>query len=431
MKWEDLLQILNMLDFTILLLFSAFYLYQYAYIPISWFKKKKKTLSVRVLPKRYAVLVAARNEEKVIGCLIESIRNQKYPSDLIDVYVMADNCTDHTAEAAAASGAIVYRRFNKTLIGKGYVLHELIEKLKEEGRYDRYEGFFVFDADNVLRPDYIDAMNQTFSEGYEIVTGYRNSKNSGDNWLSAGIGLWFLRESRYLNYPRYLVGGSAAISGTGFMVSRKLLDNYGGWNCFTLTEDLEFTSMVIRDGYRVGFCREAELFDEQPIDFRQSWRQRLRWSRGYLQVLKKHGLSLIKGIFVGKSFSHRFSCYDVTMNILPAVVITILCGTLDLVCGINGVVHGEPIYTLLIPILKSTASAYSLMFVIGAITTITEWKNIYTSNAKKILYMFTFPVFMLTFIPISLQSLVCKVTWKPIEHNRVLKVENIEKRKVA
>ena len=431
MNLEEIFRILGLMDTTILLLISAFYLYQYAYIPIAWFKKKKKTVQSVALPKRYAVLVAARNEEKVIGCLIESIRNQKYPSDLVDIYVMADNCTDNTAAVATANGAIVYQRFNTNLIGKGYVLHDLLDKLKEEGRYERYEGFFVFDADNVLRPDYIDAMNQTFSEGYEIVTGYRNSKNYGDNWLSAGIGLWFLRESKYLNYPRYLVGGSAAISGTGFMVSRKLLDHLGGWNCFTLTEDLEFTAMVIREGYRVGFCREAELFDEQPIDFHQSWRQRLRWSRGYLQVLKKHGLGLAGGVFTGKTLLNRFSCYDTIMNILPAVVITFLCGAIDLASGVNGLINGAPLLTFLIPIGKTILSAYSLLFVVGAITTVTEWKNIYTTNVKKILYMFTFPLFMMTFIPISLQSLVCKVTWKPIEHNRVMRVENIEKRKVA
>jgi hypothetical protein len=147
--------------------------------------------------------------------------------------------------------------------------------------------------------------------------------------------------------------------------------------------------------------------------------------------LKKHGLGLAGGVFTGKTLLNRFSCYDTIMNILPAVVITFLCGAIDLASGVNGLINGAPLLTFLIPIGKTILSAYSLLFVVGAITTVTEWKNIYTTNVKKILYMFTFPLFMMTFIPISLQSLVCKVTWKPIEHNRVMRVENIEKRKVA
>lgn len=119
----------------------------------------------------------------------------------LTVFVMADNCTDATADIARREGAVVYTRFNREKVGKGYALEQLLLHIEED--YPKvYDGFFVFDADNVLDCRFVEEMNRTFSDGYEVVTSYRNSKNYGDNWISAGYALWFIRESRYLNNSR-------------------------------------------------------------------------------------------------------------------------------------------------------------------------------------------------------------------------------------
>ena len=146
----------------------------------------------------------------MIGQLLDSIRAQDYPADLFDIYVVADNCTDATAEVCRARGAFVHERQDKVKVGKGYALNWLLERIPVK----KYDGFLVFDADNLLRPDYLTEMNKTFSAGYSIVTSYRNTKNYGDNWISAGYGLWFLREARYLNGARMALGSSCAVSGT-------------------------------------------------------------------------------------------------------------------------------------------------------------------------------------------------------------------------
>lgn len=114
-------------------------------------------------------------------------------------------------------------------------------------------------------------MNETFSDGYRIITSYRNSKNYGDNWISAGYALWFLREAKYLNNARYLLGTSCAVSGTGFMFSREILKSCGGWPFHLLVEDIEFTIHNIVSGEKVGYCPRAVLYDEQPTKFSQSW----------------------------------------------------------------------------------------------------------------------------------------------------------------
>ena len=296
-------------------LFFICYAYQFLYIPLV-LAKKQRPLPCPPSPHRYAVLIAARNEAAVIGGLLDSLRQQTYNPALLTVFVVADNCTDGTADIARRRGAVVYERFNHINVGKGYALDFLTQHIKADYP-DGFDGYFVFDADNVLSPDYIERMNAVFSGGYEIVTSYRNSKNYADNWISAGYALWFLRESRYLNGARMRLGTSAAVGGTGFLFSQRILDKTNGWQFYLLTEDIEFSVRHITDGEIIAICEDAVLYDEQPTDFRQSCRQRLRWAKGYIQVFQRYGGRLLKGAARGS-----WSCFDMAMAIMPAFVLT-------------------------------------------------------------------------------------------------------------
>ena len=257
-------------------------------------------------------------------------------------------------------------------------------------------------------------MNRTFSDGYEVITSYRNSKNYGDNWISAGYALWFIRESRYLNNSRMLLGTSCAVSGTGFLFSRRVIESTNGWRFHLLTEDIEFSVYNILQGRQIGFCADAVLYDEQPVTFRQSWRQRLRWARGFLQVFRKYGFSLFRGMGKG-----HFSCYDMSMTVMPAYILTVGLAFLYLIGGFLTAADGMSVMPCVKYMLQTFVWLYTLLFLLGAFTTITEWKNIHTTAGRKILYTFTFPLFMLTYIPISMVALFSKqVQWKPIEHHR-------------
>ena len=164
------------------------YAYQFLYIPLV-LAKRPKPLAAPAGRHRYAVLIAARNEENVISGLLESLRAQTYDMSLVTVFVAADNCTDDTAAIARAHGAVVYERFNQLNVGKGYALDFLLQHIGADDPAG-FDGYFVFDADNLLAPDYIERMNEMFSNGHEIITSYRNSKNFGGSWISGGyIGL--------------------------------------------------------------------------------------------------------------------------------------------------------------------------------------------------------------------------------------------------
>ena len=285
---------LRMTNYIIAVVFFVCYTYQFLYIPVPWLLAKRKAAKAAALeatPHNYAVLICARNESAVIADLIGSLRSQTYDQSLLHIFVLADNCTDDTSDIARSAGATVYERFNNVQVGKGYALQTLLGHLEQDYPAG-FDGYFVFDADNILDPDYIAAMNRTFSQGHDIVTSYRNSKNYGDNWISAGYALWFLRESRYLNHARSLLGTSCAVSGTGFLFSRAVLEETGPWPFHLLTEDIQFSVHEILQGRKVAFAPDAVLYDEQPTTFRQSWRQRMRWSQGYLQVFRDYGARL-------------------------------------------------------------------------------------------------------------------------------------------
>lgn len=401
------MEVLQWISKLIAVLFFLCYFYQFLYIPVSWRRQKEKPMLSRC--NRYAVLICARNEENVIGDLLDSIREQTYPGALIHPFVMADNCTDNTAAVAAAHGATVYCRTNNTLVGKGYALEALLDEIRKDDS-SGFDGYFVFDADNLLSEDYIERMHETFSQGYEIITSYRNSKNYSDNWISSGYALWFLRESQYLNRARMKLGTSCAVSGTGFLFSRSILEELNGWPFHLLTEDIEFSIHEILRGKRIGYCEKAVFYDEQPTDFRQSWRQRTRWSKGYLQVFGKYGKELVRGIFGGS-----FTAFDMSMNIMPAFFLSaagLLTEVLILVMSLlqGGIAAAIP------SLLRIFGSMYGTLFLLGAITTVTEWKRIHATDAEKIKAVMTFPIFMFTYLPIAISAIFAKAEWKPIVH---------------
>lgn len=391
-------------------LFFICYTYQFLYIPLV-LAKKPKVLAVPARAHRYAVLIAARNEENVISGLLDSLRAQTYDMSLVTVFVAADNCTDSTAAIARAHGAVVYERFNQLNVGKGYALDFLLQHIGADYPAG-FDGYFVFDADNILAPDYIERMNEMFSNGHEIITSYRNSKNFGGNWISAGYALWFLRESRYLNGARTRLGSSAAVGGTGFLFSQRILDESHGWRFYLLTEDIEFSVYHILRGEKIAICESAVLYDEQPTDFRQSCRQRLRWAKGYVQVFLRYGGQLLRGAARGS-----WSCFDISMSILPAFILTSLCLLANITLTVLGLMQGAGVWFALRSLLECLGSILATLLVLGGITTVTEWHRIHATTAQKLVYTLTFPLFMLTYLPISLAALFMKVEWKPIHHS--------------
>ncbi len=403
-------------------LFAAFYSYQYIYLLITFFIRPRRYPETDKT-KRYAAIIAARNEECVLPGLIQSIKDQTYPAHLIDIYVVADNCTDNTAQVAREMGAHVFERQNKERVGKGYALEHLFDRVAEVNNgFRAYDAYIVFDADNVLRPNYFEEMDKAYCAGNKILTSYRNSKNYGKNWISAGYALWYMHESRHLNNARSLLRSSAAISGTGFLIDSGIIERNNGWAHFLLTEDIEFTVDSILHGDKVGYCHDAELFDEQPETFRQSWRQRKRWAKGFFQVFRNYGKRLFKGTFM-----LSWSCFDMMMNLMPAFLLSTLQLISTAVLLVANLIVYESFSLYLLEALGAFfVFGYSLIFVFGVFALLSEWRRIHCNKIKAFLLLFAFPVFMITYLPISICALFSHVEWLPIQHKNAVNISDIE-----
>ena len=421
---------LSYVNFIISILFMACYAYQAVYLAAALLKKQKVFKAKKL--HRYGVLIAARNEEAVIAQLIRSVRAQKYPEELIDIFVVADNCTDNTAQAAREAGAVVYERHNTYAVGKGYALRFLLENIfKNFGEY-AYDGFFVFDADNVLSKTYVTEMNKVFDMGgFAAITSFRNSKNFDSSWVSRGYGTWFIREATYLNNARMILGTSCAISGTGYLISADMIERMHGWDFHLLTEDIQFSVFCAVNGYRIGYAHNAVFYDEQPVTFSASWKQRMRWTKGFYQVFAKYVSALLNTWFKGpknrvapdvkEDRSWRFAAYDMTMTIAPAMILTIVSAAVNGIYLLLGLIAPEIVGPTEVRMCLGSFCAtfvtfYLTFFLLALLTTATEGKKMHMTPLHRFTNLFTFPVFMLSYVPLALVAAVKKVDWVPTRH---------------
>lgn len=394
--------------------------YQLVYLAVSLIRPRKLPSAKEQL--RYGILIAARNEEAVLPYLLESLRAQDYPADRLRVFVVADNCTDRTAEVAALGGATVWRRYDKTRVGKGYALSFLLEHMKHSGQMENLDAFLVFDADNLLCPDYISSMNRV-AVRYPAFCGYRNTKNFADSWLSMGCGLWFLHDSLHLNSARMRLGVSCAVSGTGFGFTRELLEKMGGWNFFTLTEDIEFDNWCAVQGVPIGFCREAVLFDEQAVTVSQSWRQRTRWVQGGIQVSLRYGTSLLRGMC--RAGKQGWICFETaTLGLWGYLFSGTSVALLLLLAGLTGGAAG-----VLRAAAMALAGMYTGLFCTGLLTALQGWQEIRATTAQKLCAVAVFPLFMLSFAPIAAAAVLKKPGWAPIHHTAAIPISRLTSKK--
>lgn len=412
--------------------------YKVIYIIVGFFPAKKFPKSEKI--HNYAFMIAARNEEKVIGNLIDSIKAQNYPHDKITIFIVADNCTDSTAELCRQKNCIVYERFNKEQIGKGFALKFLTEHIINDYGMNSFDGFFVFDADNLLSLDYVTKMNDAFSAGAQIITSYRNIKNFGTNWISGSYGYHQLRNIRALHIPRSKLNMSCTVTGTGFLVNSQIIKD--GWKWENITEDAEFSIDSIARGYQITYCNDAVFYDEQPTKIHTMFRQRLRWAKGGMLVFGSYFFTLLKQLFKKRknlegqatnnqnAFQRRFTTYDMFFQVFPYAVIVFFAQALYYIALLIVLLAakasvGDFLLTMLTAILTSKLTIYLSSLIQLLPVVFIEWKRIVCHPVKKVFYIFVFPVFDLLNIYIMLTALFIHVEWKPIVHNESISINEL------
>ena len=429
---------------------------------------------------KYAILIPARNERTVLGNLLESIKCQDYPAEHLTVFVIADNCTDDTALVARNNGAICYERHNTIDKTKGFALKFLFEQIDRDYGIDSFEGFFIFDADNLLNNDFISRMNDSFDSGCKIVTSYRNTKNFDENWIASTYALHWLRSIRFYHRARSVLRLATNIQGTGFLFASELVKD--GWNYTSLTEDRAFTADAVAKGYQISYNDEAMFFDEQPISLRVALRQRIRWAKGHLLAFAETGPALFANIFTGtrkkyrtktndkwykkllEEIRSRWASFDCFMLVTPKPVIKafvwIVVAVIMQACfcytdGIDKVLFrgNNGLSTVLQSIFGKVPFTYSpgfeaffAMILLALVWNIIGKFNYHIKSMlsavyvfiaerkkiikipfyKKILYTITWPVFDIIGRWSMYFALFMKVEWKPIPHASRVTIHDID-----
>lgn len=410
-------QIFNllMIPVQVVIIFFTFY-----YFILSIFglyrRKENKILTPE---KSFALVVAAHNEEAVIGQLVENLLQLNYPKELYDVFVVADNCTDKTALIARKAGATVHQRFNETKRGKGYALEWMFNRLFKMER--QYDAVAIFDADNLVKNNFLFEMNSKLCHGEKIIQCYLDSKNPFDTWVTNTFSIAFWLTNRLLQLARYNTGIlSNVLGGTGMCISIDVLKEFG-WGAISLTEDLEFSMKALAHGIKTTWAHDAVVYDEKPLTFIQSWNQRKRWAQGQVDVAGRYFFPLVfKGIR-----ERKFMYIDAAVHLFqPALV---MIATFFMLTNVVSSLqpHYTHIFALVMPWTGwQILSAIQYVYPVAALALDRlPW--------RAYLGLILYPIFIYSWIPIVFIGFLKRKNkqWSHTKHTRSISYDEVIKQK--
>jgi len=384
-----------------------------------WGLKIKKDRRVHAPQKTFAVLVAAHNEEQVVGALIDNLKTLDYPREMYDIFVICDNCTDGTADVVRAHGAIAMERHNNALRGKGFAIEWMLKELW--GMEKQYDAVVMFDADNLVSPQYLREMNDDLCNGSRVIQAYLDTKNPVDSWITASYGVTYWFCNRLWQMPRRALGMANFLGGTGMCFESKLLQEMG-WGATSLVEDLEFTMRCVQRGVYPTFNYDAKVYDEKPLTFQASARQRLRWMQGHFDVARRYFFPLLwQGIKERKWTKIDTALYSISVyNVFISLIFTV-------VMWIDQLMPGKPslmsVYDF-VPVWLGTVAlivVYMQFPLALALEKVKSWK-LYAS-------LLTFPLFLLSWYPITFHAFFTQnnKSWSHTKHTRVLRLDDVQK----
>ncbi|NLP45119.1 MAG: glycosyltransferase family 2 protein [Peptococcaceae bacterium] len=409
-------QVFNVTLISAQLLIVAVTLYYFtlAFIGIRRKPEKKDYAPVN----RFAVTIAAHNEEQVIAQLVENLRNMDYPQELFDIYVVADNCSDKTAILARKAGAIVFQRYNDKKRGKGYALEWLFAKIASLKK--DYDAVVIFDADNLVKKNFLLEMNNKLCDGEKIVQGYIDSKNPYDTWVTNTFSIAFWLMNRMIQLARFNLGISNVLAGTGMCISTDVLKKVG-WGAHSLTEDLEFTMKALMYGIKTSWAHDAVVYDEKPLTFMQSFHQRKRWAQGQIDVAGRYlVLLIVKGLR-----EKKWMYFDAALHLFQPFFTMIATGFLL----IQLLTFLQPYYTnIFIEFIP-----WSVWQVVSGIITIFPLIALFLDRIpwRAYLGLILFPIFMYSWIPIIFVGFLHRnrKEWSHTKHTRSISYEEIMEEK--
>lgn len=314
-------RILEVINYVIIGICTTAFFFQIVMILFFWLPEKHFPVSEKKA--KIAVMFMAKDEEEVIGKTIASfLEGQDYPKELYDLYVVADNCSDHTADIAKQAGAevLVHTDDDPKHARKAYGIQFGLETIRNTGK--GYDFFLLFDADNQAKNDYLSRMNDAFQSGVEIARPFEASSNAGKNaWASVSAG-YYLRDSFIASNFRERLHLDSMLTGAGMMVAEKILAEIpGSFDAFTMAEDAEFTVRRLLKKKHVHYVADAVVYEDQPATLKDTVSRLTRMGHGLNRLFFAKGFPLFGHFFI----SGRWSNIDLFVQIMMIPVAVLCC----------------------------------------------------------------------------------------------------------
>lgn len=404
------------LDYIMLPIQVIIFLFTVYYLCIGvcglWRRKENKIL---IPQKTFAVIVAAHNEKAVIGQLIDNLKKLDYPKELYDIFVIADNCDDDTAQIARSHGALVHERSSEGKRGKGFAMEWMFARLFKMER--QYDAVAIFDADNLVHKRFLLEMNNRLCKGDKLIQGYLDAKNPCDTWVSGTFAIAFWVIDHIWHLAKTNIGLSSVLGGTGMCITTDVLHRYG-WGATCLTEDMEFTMKALTEGIKTTWAHDAIVYDEKPLTFMQSWNQRKRWAQGQFDVAHRFIPKMIKAGIK----KHDIRILDGCLHLLQPHFL--ILSTFFVIMSYVQMALGTPLFTNIYQFLPATL-----------LTTITLGQYILPIiilmklrvKMKIWFYLILYPVFIYSWIPIVFLGFLHRHEheWSHTKHTRAVSYDEL------
>lgn len=365
----------------------------------------------------FCFLVPARYESKVIEGLLISLKKQTFKINMKDVYVIVESKKDETINICKKYNASVIIRKHLELQRKGYALDEAVKQILKSKKH--YDAYFIFDADNVLDKNYLKNMIPIFDLGYDMATGYRNCKNGNKSVIAASSTLTFSLVNTIFNDKKNKETRNITFSGTGFYIRGSLIEKWKGYPFHTLTEDYELSSYATLNNLTTYYNTKSVFYDEQPVKFKDTINQRIRWIRGYFDVRRMYNRKMFKAL--DKKDKNYGSKLDEAIGIVPYIfmVVGLVIWFLSLIFFItyNLLLHDNVWKRHLLELIIFMLFVYFALFIMTLVIVILEGDKIALTLKSKLKVLFFNPIFMISYVPCAIKALTLKeVKWTRVEH---------------
>jgi len=290
--------------------------YLYFLVGVAILSKREKLSSTKIM--KFLILIPAYNESTGIINTIDSLKRMNNQSET-EIFVIADNCDDDTAQIAADCGVEVLVRSDPINQGKGYAL----EWTMNQYNLSEFDAVAVIDADTIVEENMLEVMAGLFSGGADAIQlNYlmTSKKKRGIAYLQYIASL----TENYLFYgPRQKLGMAILLRGSGMAIRSSILQEFP-WNSHSITEDVDYALKLLRAGKRIDFSALSTVYAGSTESLSQSYAQKKRWASGTFALITENFLQLLKTGLFKRNFISIELAFSLFLMSRPLMIYTAL-----------------------------------------------------------------------------------------------------------